>query len=125
MGQFTGQDRLALIIEDDFDAATIFSHALKSIGFEPEIIASGEVARRRLGECAPAIILLDMHLPFVAGTELIQQIRNTLGTQQSKVIVVSADPRMAESIEDKADLVLIKPVTFTQIVSLVKRFAEQ
>jgi DNA-binding response OmpR family regulator len=34
----------ALIIEDDRDAATIFSEALQAAGFETEIIRSGDTA---------------------------------------------------------------------------------
>jgi hypothetical protein len=41
------------------------------------------------------------------------------------VIVASADPVMAQSLSDQADLVLIKPISFSQLRDLANRFNPQ
>ena len=60
----------------------------------------------------PDVIVLDLHLPNVPGTEILRQIRSDPRLAAVPVIVATAYPQMAESIEEKADLVLIKPVRY-------------
>ncbi len=115
--------RLAFIIEDDPDAAIIFSKAIGAIGFETEIIRSGDKAIQRLAEAEPGLVLLDLHLPNVAGTDILQQIRDDARLKDIRVIIVTADPRLANTCEDQADLVLVKPVSFSQVRDLVARFS--
>jgi DNA-binding response OmpR family regulator len=109
------------VIEDDYDASVIFAKAMEVLGFEPEVIRSGDVARQKLTEIVPMIVILDLHLPEVVGTDLLRQIRSDPRFNDTWVIVASADPRMAEMIRDVADLVLIKPTTFSQVRDLARR----
>jgi CheY-like chemotaxis protein len=111
----------AFIIEDDFDAATIFETALQKIGFETEAIASGDKALERLQEAVPHLIILDLHLPHVNGTTILQTLRNDVRFKDTIVIVATADPRMADLIRSQADLVLMKPTTFSQVRDLAAR----
>jgi hypothetical protein len=39
------------------------------------------------------------------------------------VIVVTADARFADSLQFQAELVLLKPISFSQLSELAKRFA--
>jgi CheY-like chemotaxis protein len=114
-------DQLALIIEDDFDASQIFSKALEVQGFKTEAIHDGEKALERLRTAAPYIIVLDLHLPNVDGTEILAWVRSMPALKETLVIVVTADARMGETLDDKADLVLLKPATFTQIRDFTAR----
>ena len=66
---------IALIIEDDEDLANIFATALRGVGFEVEHIADGKKAQERLlGGDPPYLVLLDMHLPYISGGELLTNI---------------------------------------------------
>lgn len=113
--------KLALVIEDDFDAATIFATALGKAGFETEVISEGDVAVTRLETITPALILLDLHLPHVVGTEILAGIRANERFNETRVIVTTADSRMGESVRPQADLVLLKPTTFSQVRDLASR----
>lgn len=116
---------LALVIEDDFDASVIFAKAMEVLGFEPEIIRTGDAAQARLKTATPVIVVLDLHLPEVVGTDLLRQIREDERLSETRVIVASADPRMAELIQDQADLVLIKPTTYSQVRDLAERLVSR
>ena len=105
----------ALIIEDDADLATIFAEALHLAQLETEIIVDGAAASARLREVVPAVVVLDLHLPHVSGETLLHQIRSTPALAQTRVIIATADPVMAEGLSLEADLVLIKPVSFSQL----------
>jgi DNA-binding response OmpR family regulator len=114
-------DLVALVIEDDFDASVIFAKALEVVGFQTEVIDSGEKALERLKALVPVIVLLDLHLPEVMGTSIIRTIRSDERLKETLVIIASADPRSADLVQDMADLVLIKPTTFSQVRDLAGR----
>lgn len=115
--------RLALIIEDDPDLGVIFSHALREAGFEPEVARSGEKALERLSKEVPDVIVLDLHLPRMDGVEILRQIRADARLSGVPIIVATADPRMAETLLEQVDLVLIKPVSFGQLRDLAARIS--
>lgn len=117
--------QLALIIEDDYDASTIFATALQVVGFDTEIISSGEQATIRLGTVTPDLVILDLHLPRVVGTDILNQIRADERLKDTLVIVASADARMADMIRPQADLVLLKPTTFSQVRDLAARLVKR
>ena len=112
---------LALIIEDEEMLATIFEQALMMADYETEVIRDGGVAEARLAEIVPAVITLDLHLPHVSGEELLAKIRADSRFDKTKVIIATADARMGEYLDKRADLVLIKPIRFSQLRDLAAR----
>ena len=112
---------LALVIEDDIDLSEIFSMTLRGGGFETEVIRDGQAALNRLQGTPPALILLDMHLPHVAGTTILQSINADKRFSKTSVIVATADARLAEELHSNADLVLLKPVSVDQLRELAQR----
>lgn len=112
---------LALIVEDDSRLATIFAEALRSAHFETEIIEDGQIAMDRLAEISPAVVILDLHLPHVPGKDILFRITNDPRLSHTGVIVATADAMMADELREAADLVLIKPISFTQLRELASR----
>ena len=105
----------AIVAEDDEDLATIFMQALEEVGFDTEQIRAGDTTLARLAEVVPDLIVLDLHLPHVLGTEILAQIHADGRLAGTRVIVATADARMAEVLHDQADLVLVKPVSYNQL----------
>jgi DNA-binding response OmpR family regulator len=115
----------AFIIEDDEDLAMIFTHALTSADFEVEVISNGKDAIERLDKFVPDIIILDMHLPHVSGVDVLAHMKkDKTRFEKTRVIVTTADARLAEEVDDQADLALVKPVTFKQIQVLAARLRQ-
>jgi DNA-binding response OmpR family regulator len=111
----------ALVIEDDADLATISAGALTAAGFETEAIRDGRTAVERLPVTIPDVVILDLHLPQVSGEEILADIRTDSCLARTRVIVATADPRAAELLQAQADLVLIKPISFSQLRDLARR----
>jgi len=111
----------ALIIEDDADLAIIFAEAIKAAGFETQIIRDGRIALTQLVTSAPSIVVLDLHLPNVSGATILDKIRTDARLTQTLVIVTTADARLADMLQTKADLVLVKPISFGQLRDLARR----
>jgi CheY-like chemotaxis protein len=115
------RQRIAFVIEDDFDASQIFGKAMEANGLTFEVINTGNRAIERLNEVAPDIVVLDMHLPNVDGTQILAHIRGTERLAKTVVIVVTADARVGELVKAEADLVVLKPATYTQVRDFASR----
>lgn len=114
-------NNLALVIEDDADLATIFAGALQAAGFAVETIRDGAQAVTRLTETIPHVVVLDLHLPHVPGQEILARMRADGRLNATRVILATADARLADEMEGQADLVLLKPVSFGQLRDLALR----
>ncbi len=112
---------LALVVEDDLPQAEIFTVALTQAGYEVVHIDNGNKALEYLDTHSPVLVLLDLHLPEVAGTTILKHIREQQHLNDTRVMLATADPHMASTVQAESDLVLIKPVSFTQLRSLAKR----
>ena len=111
----------ALVIEDDRDMANIFAVVLRTAGVEAKIAYAGDEALAWLADLAPDLVLLDLHIPRPSGVDIVHRIRGDERLSGTQIVVVTGDPRAAEDIQHEADLVLIKPVSFDQLQSLVTR----
>jgi len=106
---------LALIVEDEYDVSVIFAEALRAAGFEAQAVRTGDAALAWLSSNAPDVVVLDLNLPRVPGEEILNHIRADARLADTKVIVASAFPSLAERVRDEADWTLIKPVSFGQL----------
>ncbi|HUH96661.1 MAG TPA: response regulator [Anaerolineales bacterium] len=113
---------VALIIEDNEDQNLVFTNALRQAGYATESVQDGGTAMKRLAELVPQIVILDLHIPGVNGASLLGEIRQDPRTRHAHVIIVSADAEFAASLQAQVDLVLLKPVSFTQLSLLAGRF---
>jgi diguanylate cyclase (GGDEF)-like protein len=111
----------ALIIEDDRDISALFRHVLDIAGYHTEIILHGKEAIKRLDSVRPDIVLLDLHLPVVSGTQILEHVRANERLKSVPVVVITAYARDAESLPVEPDLVLMKPVNLEQLSNLVQR----
>ena len=116
---------VALVIEDNQDLNAIFSSALENAGYVIQSVYDGAAAEQFLSENVPAIIILDLHMPKVSGDVVLRHIRHDPRLKEVRVIVVTADARFADALEFQVELVLLKPISFSQLSELAKRFAPQ
>jgi len=68
-------------------------------------------------------VVLDLHIPLASGAEILRQIRADARLDKTRVIVATADSRVPDVLREQADLVLIKPVSFSQLRDLAARFS--
>ena len=112
---------LALIIEDNQDQNLVFTTALKQAGFDTESILEGATAKARLKEVLPSLVVLDLHIPGVHGEELLRQIRSDQRLANVRIILATADASLAKDLQLLADLVLLKPISYSQLTTLANR----
>lgn len=110
---------LALVIEDDPDTAFIFSRAVADGGYTSKIITNGTAAMQHLQQVSPALVLLDIRLPGVSGEEILAYIRSTPRLVNTQVIIVTAQPCLAQDYNAQGEIAIAKPVLFSTLRDLI------
>jgi DNA-binding response OmpR family regulator len=111
---------VALVIEDDPQLVTIFAMAMQTAGFETVTAVDGRIALEKLAQMTPDLILLDVHLPHVSGDDILRHIRADERLKNATVVLSTADSRVAAQLREEASLVLLKPISFKELVELAK-----
>ena len=116
--------RLALIVEDDPDLRFIAESALRASEYETETCADGAQALARLAQVVPAMIILDLRIPKVSGAQVLLTIKADERLADTRVIVTTANAGAAAEIDAAADVVLLKPYTYSQLRDMARRFRD-
>jgi CheY-like chemotaxis protein/anti-sigma regulatory factor (Ser/Thr protein kinase) len=115
----------ALIVEDDPKLVHIFEAVLKEAGFETDMDMEGNRVFDKLEARVPILIVLDLHLPFVSGAEILNKIRSDPRWARIPVILTTADLSLAKSLQGQVEDVLIKPVRVTRLREIAIRLLDK
>ncbi len=116
---------LALVVEDNDSVARVFRAATERAGFRTEVVSDGQAALDRLGQLTPCLIVLDVHLPFVSGREILQFIRAQPRLAGVCVVLATADLAAAQDLRPQVEHVLEKPCGFLELHELAKSLRTQ
>lgn len=111
-----------LLVEDEPLTAEVFARALSRDGHVVEVARDGLQALRRFHDRMPSLIVLDMSLPALSGSEILQRLRSE-GHLNLPIVVVSGSPRSATAIDEAAlqpGTWLEKPVKPRDLVRIVR-----
>ena len=110
-----------LVVEDDEDLCDILATILHESGYSVIIAKNGEEALQRLrtGTCRPCVILLDLWMPVMDGSQFREEQRKDSSLAGIPVVALSGD-RASQAFDAAA--YLSKPVQLNQLVSTVERF---
>ncbi len=89
-----------LIIEDDPDIAEGLRYNLEREGLEAIIAPTGEVGLAAALDTRrpPALIILDLMLPGMSGTELCRRLRREPATRRTPIMMLTAKTEEADRI---------------------------
>jgi len=110
---------LAFIIEDDPKLGAIYDTVVRQAGYDTELIQTGDVAAARLAVASPDLILLDIHLPYVSGLDILKQVRASPRLARVRVIILTAEIYIAKSLEEQAEHVIVKSLGVSRLRALV------
>lgn len=122
--QLPGQNIKIAVVEDDPDLNKLICYHLEQSGCS-EILAlhSGLGAFEELQKFSPALVVLDVMLPEIEGTEILKLIRATQKLKDTPVILLTArsheDDRIA-GLEAGADDYMTKPFSPRELVLRVR-----
>ena len=109
-----------LIIEDDAIIISSLSMILKSQGYFVTTARTGKNALEKVQAIHYNLVLLDIGLSDMTGTEILKKIRET--NHDIIVIMITGHPHLDSSIDSinhGADGYLVKPISNTDLVDIV------
>lgn len=112
-----------LIVEDEQDLAGLIEYNLRQEGFETEHAPSGASALSRARAKVPDLVLLDLMLPDLAGTDVLRMLKSEQSTKRVPVVVVSAkgqESDRVQGLELGADDYIVKPFSVRELLLRVK-----
>ena len=112
-----------LIVDDERDLLSLLDFNLRQGGFETLLAASGLEALQHLRRRVPDLVLLDLMLPDVAGTEVCRMLKSDPRTKHVPVVMLTAKGEEVDKVvgfELGADDYVTKPFSVRELVLRVR-----
>ncbi|KRP45155.1 response regulator [Pseudomonas poae] len=108
-----------LIVEDDADSANILEAYLRRDGFEVALAEYGQRGLDLHKSWQPDLILLDVMLPRLSGTEVLCAVRRSSDTPVIMVTAMGDEPEKLGALRYRADDYVAKPYSPREVVARV------
>lgn len=111
------------VVEDDENIKKLIECALSTYGYEVTTFNDAESCLKELNVHKPNLILLDLMLPNMSGSELLKMMKNDENTKQIPIIILSAKSSEFDkvlNIENGADDYMTKPFSLLELSSRIK-----
>ena len=109
-------------VEDDDNIANIIKLTLQKQGYDVFVFSNGKSFFEAFENKKPDLVLLDMMLPDISGSEIIKKIRNNTINDDVRIIVISAKSMIVDKVEGLdlgADDYISKPFDLLELISRV------
>jgi len=115
-----------LVVEDDEHISQVLRFMLERQGYQVLHMADGRAASRHIAESAPpALVLLDVMLPYVDGFEIVELIRSREAWREVPVLMLTAkntERDTVRALDAGASDFVIKPFQPQELLARVRRF---
>src|ERR1017187_6210669 len=101
---------VALVVDDSMLIRYTVCRFLEQRGFAVESATNGEEALEVLARVRPALIVTDMQMPKMSGSELITALKSKPETSGIPIIIVARQDGRFEEAEKRANLVIYKDI---------------
>ncbi|MCZ2126257.1 MAG: response regulator [Anaerolineales bacterium] len=118
------KQKTVMIIEDEADAAELFSEMMRINGFRVIKMFSSAPAIPIIAQEKPDLILLDIMMPDISGLEVLRYIRREPSLSSIPVIILSAKSMPNDikvGLDAGASMYLTKPVGFQDLKDAVEK----
>jgi two-component system, OmpR family, phosphate regulon response regulator PhoB len=108
-----------LIVEDERDLSRVLAYNFKQAGFDVVCAMNGETALRALREERFDLVILDLMLPDLSGTEVCRRLKQNPETAAIPVLMVTAKGEEVDRIvgfELGADDYVVKPFSVRELI---------
>ena len=109
-----------LIVEDEPGIADTLQYALRTDGFDPVWVATGEDAVAQVRDAAPALVILDVGLPDTSGFEVFKRVRAFADVPVIFLTARSDEIDRVVGLELGADDYVAKPFSPRELVARVR-----
>src|SRR5881394_3742381 len=115
---------LVLVIEDEVDLATTLEYNLRAEGYQVMVAHNGRQGlAAATAEPTPEVIVLDLMLPDLAGTQVCRRLRDYEHTRNIPVIMCTAKGEEIDRVvgfEVGADDYVVKPYSVRELILRIR-----
>ena len=112
------------MVEDEQDIAALIKHALERSGdAQVDVVGSGDTALRAVADQAPDLVILDLNLPVLSGTEVCRVMRGRPETADVPIIILTArtsETDRVSGLDLGADDYVTKPFSLRELAARVR-----
>ena len=109
-----------LVVEDDEPLRELYRTALQAAGFAVVAVEDGLSALRCVEAAKPSVVVLDLELTQLGGSDVQQELRAHPDTQHIPIVIVSGKDTSAIDPKDVA-CILRKPISTDELIAAVQR----
>lgn len=113
------------VLEDDPDLLNLYTRALTFKGYEVDFSDSAEHAIGLIdkGAINPDIAVLDMHMPGLPGSAVVEHIRGGSNCPDMPIIVITCDEAYRSELRDFEVMFMSKPINLADLYQAVAQYA--
>jgi two-component system phosphate regulon response regulator PhoB len=107
-----------LVVEDEKDLQDVLSYNLRQAGHETTVVETGQEGLARVAADAPDLILLDLMLPDMSGTDVCRAVKSDPATRHIPVVMLTAKGEEIDRVvgfELGADDYVVKPYSMREL----------
>ena len=109
-----------LVVEDEESFSDALSYMLRKEGFEPVVAGTGPEALAEFDRGGADIVLLDLMLPGLPGTEVCRQLRSRSSVPIIMLTAKDAEVDKVVGLELGADDYVTKPYSARELVARIR-----
>ena len=119
---------LVLVVDDEADLRAVLDFNLRQAGFATAHAATGSEALARARELRPRVVLLDLNLPDLSGTDVCRVLKADPATAAIPILMLTArgtEEDRVLGLELGADDYVVKPFSVRELVLRVRVLAQR
>jgi len=114
-----------LIVDDEPEIGEVMSFLLESYGYQVRYAFNGSGALEMLAQAPADLVLTDLMMPVVDGSDLVRMMRAMEAFATTPIIVISATPiDVVRRMCPLATAFLGKPCTSARLLGAVRKFLD-
>ena len=119
-------DKTVLIIEKQPNYTQLLVKQILFAGLRPLVAVTGTGGLRKVEECQPDLILLEMELTDMDGLDFVLTLRRKPEADRIPIVAMSSFPHMkAKALQGGCNEFLLKPVRMIDLMHHVKKFLRE
>ena len=115
--------RKILVIDDDTSMLALVKRQLENAGYAVLLAEDGITGGRLALNASPDLILVDVHMPYLSGYELVEALKVDPATWDIPVVFLTADKHVEQRTRMlRAEAFLKKPIKVERLLEVVALF---
>lgn len=112
-----------LVIEDDPVLGKLPIEAARQLNLKAVLDKNGDQYPALIQEHGiPFLVLLDLHMPFAAGVDILQHLRADARMSGVPILIMTADIIQARDLQVQGEKILLKPVSMLRLQDIFTEY---